>query len=123
MKACLIINDTDYIKHVAQNGGIKWSLNDLDSEDAGRTLDGVMHRARIATKHKFVITCVPINGEVLAEICSAIRAETFEAILVNPETNEEHVYTFYSSSVEGATAVDLGEETLWEGVTFPLIEV
>ena len=43
------INGTDILPYVAYQG-LKWQRNDLDSEGAGRTLDGIMHRARVSSK-------------------------------------------------------------------------
>ena len=50
------INNVDFSKYVA-SGGLKWSRNDIDSPNTGRTLDGLMHRGRVATKIRLDITC------------------------------------------------------------------
>ena len=42
----LIVNDVNMIPYLAHKG-IQWKRNDIDSSDAGRTLDGLMHRGRL----------------------------------------------------------------------------
>ena len=40
-----------------------WSLQDLSSEDSGRTLDGIMHKDIVAQKRKLVCKWVQWHGK------------------------------------------------------------
>ena len=70
----LKIGDVDILPYVAENG-IKWQRNDLDGENAGRTMDGTMHRSRVATKVRLDITCMPLKTEDAMKILNAIFPE------------------------------------------------
>lgn len=54
------IDGTDITPYMNWDG-LKYSTNDLDSEEAGRTLDGVMHRSRVATKVRWDVTTKKIT--------------------------------------------------------------
>ena len=58
----LTVNDVDMIPFIAYQG-LKWTRNDIDSPNSGRTLDGLMHRGRVATKIRLDITCRPLRAE------------------------------------------------------------
>ena len=51
---------TDITKGIAYQG-ITFSRNDVEAPDAGRTLDGIMHRSRVAIKEKIKIKTVPMH--------------------------------------------------------------
>lgn len=74
-----------------------WGLQDISSEDSGRTLDGVMHIDRIATKLKF--DCIwngPTQEEtsaILNLVCPNVFVDlTFD----DPITMTEKTKTFYT---------------------------
>lgn len=54
------INGTDITDYIAFSG-VKWSRNDVDGSNAGRTLSGLMVRDRVATKIRLDITCRPLK--------------------------------------------------------------
>ena len=56
---------------------ISWSENDLDSPDAGRTLDGKMHRGKVTSKNRADIKLLPLKAEVLGPILQVLRFEYF----------------------------------------------
>ena len=104
-----------YIKHK----GIKWTRNDLDGSNAGRTMDGVMHRERIASKIRLDITCLPLKSEDAALLLNAIYPEYVEVEYTDPMYG--HVYKTMYSNNNPATYIDTKTD-LWEGIAFPLIE-
>ena len=68
------IDGTDILKYVASDG-LKYTRSDLDGPNAGRTLDGVMHRDRVASKIRWDVTCHPLQEEDLAVVLSLIQPE------------------------------------------------
>lgn len=112
------INGTDMLPFIAQKG-IKWANNDIDGANAGRTMDGTMHRDRITSKVRLDITCLPLSSEDAATVLTTIAEEYVEVEYVDPM--QGHVFkTMYSNNLP-ATYIDTVTD-LWEGITFPLIE-
>lgn len=73
----LQINNLDITRKIAQ-GGFSLSENDLDSPNAGRTLDGLMHRGKVTEKNRADIKLVDIKASELEEILEILRSEYFE---------------------------------------------
>lgn len=117
------INGTDVLKWV-EKGGIKWQRNDVDGSKAGRTMDATMHRGRIAIKFRADIVCIDMNRADELELMNLILPE-----FVTVETNLHPLYEsvtaqFYSNNVPAVVQMvdpDSGE-SMWTGITFPLIE-
>lgn len=120
-RPCLIINSVDYITYVEMSG-IVWSCDDLDSDESGRTLDGLMHRYRVAQKRKVTINLKPMKTEDFAALSIAIAAEYVTATILDPKIGAQTTFTFYNSSISSATIFDDGVDCWWSGGTFSLIE-
>lgn len=114
----LRINGTDMMPYIRQKG-IKWSRNDLDGPNAGRTLDGIMHRDRIAGKVRLDITCMPLSSEGASVVLNAIYPEYFEVEYTDPMEGIV-TKTMYTNNIP-ATYIDTSTD-LWDGIVFPLIE-
>lgn len=120
-RPCLTIGAVDYITYVEMSG-IKWECNDLDSDESGRTLDGLMHRYRVAQKRKITVNLKPMKTEDFSALSTAIAAEYVTATILDPKAGAQTSFTFYSSSITGATIFDDGIDCWWSGGTFSLIE-
>lgn len=114
----LRVNGVDIMPYIEQKG-IKWTRNDLDGSNAGRTMDGLMHRERIASKVRLDITCIPLPSEDARILLTAIYPEYVEVEYVDPMYGPS-IKTMYSNN-NPATYIDTHTD-LWEGITFPLIE-
>ena len=114
----LKIDGVDITPYIEQKG-IKWQRNDPDGPNAGRTMDGVMHRERVATKVKLNVTCRPLKSEDAQVVLNAIYPEYVEVEYIDPMCGHS-VKTMYSNNPP-ATFIDTATD-LWEGITFPLIE-
>ena len=113
----LKIDGVDITPYIVQKG-IKWTRSDLDGDEAGRTMDGEMHRDRIGTVTRMDITCLPLSSEDAAVVLNAIYPEFFEVEYIDPM--EGHVTkTMYSNNVP-AIYIDVDTD-MWEGIAFPLI--
>lgn len=117
------VNGVDILRFIEQDG-IEWSRNDLESSNAGRTMDGTMHRGRVAIKYKANIKCLPLYRDDELILMNLILPE-----FVTVETNQHPLYAvhfarYYSNNVPSTVSTidpDTGE-SLWTGITFPLIE-
>lgn len=115
------INGVDMLPYVAHQG-IKWQRNDLDSEGSGRTLDGVMHRGRVASKIRLDITCRPLRSTEAQVVLNAIYPEFVSVRYTDPMSGEV-TKTMYANN-NPATHMLIQEDGTewWDGITFPLIE-
>lgn len=120
-RPCFVIDSTDYISYIRMDG-IKWECNDLDGEDSGRTLDGTMHRSRVAQKRKISVSLNPLKTEDFAIISAAIAAEYIDVKILDPKVGAQTTYTFYGASIKSATMADDGTDCYWSGGQFSLIE-
>lgn len=113
-------NITPFVKH----GGLTFSRNDVEAPDAGRTLDGLMHRGRVAVKERIDIQTIPLTRSQLSTLLTALYPESL-TVTVNPYplTNGSVTMTMYSNSVKTTHIIhrDNGEEV--QEVSFPLVEV
>lgn len=113
------VDITPYIKY----GGLTFSRNDVEAPDSGRTLDGVMHRARVAIKERMDIETIPLKKSQVATLQSLLYPETFQ-VRVNPypQTNASVTMTMYSNSVKTTHVIHRVNDDL-QSVSFPLVEV
>ena len=117
----LTIGSLDIVPFIAQ-GGVKWQRADIDAPDTGRTLDGKMHRGRVATKIRLDITCKPLKASDVQTLMTAILPEyvsvTYDDPLYGRVTksmySNNHPATFLLMQPDG--------DDLWSGITFPLVE-
>lgn len=103
--------------------GLKWQRNDLDSPDAGRTMDGVMHRARIASKVTLELTCRSLTTQEAKTVLQAIYPEFVTVVYEDPQEGTTVTKTMYSNN-NPATFMQLETDGTyrWTGISFPLIE-
>lgn len=114
------VNITPYIAYQ----GVTFSRNDVEAPDAGRTLDGIMHRGRVAIKEKIEIKTVPLTRAQTALIHGLLYPETIE-VRVNPypNTNASKTFTMYANNFKTSYIIhrENGEDI--QSMSFPLVEV
>lgn len=115
------INGKDILKYVAADG-LKYTRSDLDGPNAGRTLDGVMHRDRVASKIRWDITCKLLNEAELATVLSLIEPEFVTVTYTDLQTRQTVTKTMYSNNVPTSLAFAYNGGSWWTSLTFPLIE-
>ena len=117
----VIINNTD-ITDMIKFQGVSWSSNSVDAPNAGRSLDGIMHRKLLGFKNKYEIQCVPLTSTQKASLTNLLAHEW---LTVQIETNTgTSTHTMYPGATVKAGYLikrDSGLE-LWEGFAFSLIE-
>lgn len=112
------INGVDMLPYIVQNG-IKWQRNDIDGANAGRTMDGMMHRERVTSKVRLDVTCLPLSSQDASVVLGAIYPEYVEVEYMDPMEGLS-IRTMYSNNTP-ATYIDTATD-MWEGIAFPLIE-
>ena len=120
MKAIFKVGDKDFSRLI-QEGGIQWSRNDLDADDAGRNLNGLMYRKRIAVKRKLAVTCRRMDTASIMALNEALYPPFISVTYLDP-IDGVSTRTFYGSTVEVTTQVVMDDETYWDGTSFNLIE-
>ena len=117
----ILIDGVDITDWVEENG-IKWTRNDLDGPNAGRTLTGLMIRDRVAVKIKLQVTCKNLVGEDLQTLLNLIFP-----VYVNV-TYDDPLYgrvtkTMYSNNNAATLGhIDSSGNRRWNSISFPLIE-
>lgn len=120
MEAIFKIGDVDF-SHLIEESGLQWSRNDLDAERAGRNLNGIMQRKRVAVKRKLSISCLRMDTETITRLNTALYPQFISVTYLDP-LDGMTTRTFYGSTVEATTQIVIDGETYWEGTTFSLIE-
>lgn len=116
------LDAVDMIPYVAHDDGFKWQRNDIDSPDTGRTLDGLMHRGRVATKIRLDIKCRPLTAAELSVVLNAIYPEYVTVTYSDPMLGSV-TKTMYSNNNPAVHALKKPDGTeWWDGITFPLVE-
>ena len=109
------------LSYLAEDG-IKWTRFDVEAPDTGRTLDGVMHRGRVASKVRLDITCRPLKSAKAMAVLSAIKPEFVTVRYIDPQDGSV-TRTMYSNNIPTICAtVNPDGTAIWKGLTFPLIE-
>ena len=105
-----------------QEDGLRWTRFDVEAPDTGRTLDGRMHRGRVAVKIRLDVTCRPLTSAEAAVVLSAIAPEFVTAQYEDPMFGSV-TKTMYSNNIPALCATVYEDGTArWEGLEFPLIE-
>lgn len=115
------INGVNMLPYVAHRG-IKWQRNDLDGPTAGRTMDGVMHRARVATKVRLDITCRPLKTHEARIVLGAIQNEYVTVQITDPRDGLVTRTMYANNNPATHMLVEPDGTEWWDGITFPLIE-
>lgn len=118
----ITVNGTDITKYIKYQG-VSFSRQDIEAPDSGRTLDGLMHRGRVAIKEKIEISTVPLTKTEMSTILALIEPETF-SVTVNPypRTNASKTMTMYSNNVKMSYIIHRPNDDV-QSITFPLVEV
>lgn len=117
----VVIDGTDITPYIKYQG-VKWTRNDIDGPNAGRTLSGLMVRDRVATKIRLDITCRPITSDQLRILLNLIYPE-FVTVTYDDPMLGVVTKTMYSNnnSSEFLLLRKSGVEW-WHNISFPLVE-
>lgn len=103
--------------------GLTFSRNDVDAPDAGRSMDGLMHRGRVASKEKMNIQTVQLTRSQSAWLQTLLFPETIQVrVTPYPRTNAEHIMNMYSNNVKTTYVIRRANGEDLQSLSFPLIE-
>lgn len=119
----LIVNGLNMVPYIFREG-LKWQRSDVDGPGAGRQLDGNLRRDRIGEKIRLDVTCRPLTDEQQRTVLQAITPEKFLVTYTDPQKGERTNVEMYSNNYSTGYKIKRHNGTvLWEGCTFPLIEL
>ena len=115
------INGVDCMPYIDEEG-FYWGRNDVESPQAGRTMDAEMHRGRIAIKKRLDITCKPLTTQQTKVLLNLIKPEFVEVEYTDPMDGLV-ITSMYSNNVP-ATVMCINEDgsPVWKGIKFPLVQ-
>ena len=115
------VNNVNMLPFI-QEDGLRWTRFDVEAPDTGRTLDGVMHRGRVAVKISLDVTCRPLTSAEAAVVLNAIAPQYVTVRYADPMYGSV-TKTMYSNNIPTICATVYDDGTArWEGLEFPLIE-
>lgn len=99
----LRLNGIDIVRYIED---IKWSDNDLDGPGAGRTLDSMMHREKIASKHRADIKLIPVTSYEAQPVLSVLKNQYFtcQTDLI-PDYPNGSTMEMYNSTRSGSVSI------------------
>ena len=108
-----------YIKYQ----GIKYSRNDVDGSNAGRTIsNALMIRDRLATKAKWNIETIPITSDIAEMIESLLMPEFFMVRTDYGTPGVSNTYEVYSNNVNRTPVIWRDNGTYYVTLSFPIVE-
>lgn len=117
----LIINGIDYTRWI-DAGGYKVTRADSDGSNAGRTLDALMHRDRVATKYRLDVQLRSLWDEDAYTAMNGLLPEWVHVEYKNPYTGRIENATMYSNNNVATMDMVMNGHELWGFDAFPLIE-
>lgn len=103
--------------------GLTFSRNDVDAPDAGRTMDGTMHRGRVASKEKMEVKTVQLTRAQSSRLQTLLFPESIQVrVTPYPRTNSAHVMKMYSNNVKTTYVIHRQNGEDLQSLSFPLIE-
>lgn len=101
---------------------MKISIQDISSPDAGRTLDGVMHKDVVASKRTIDLT---FNGKRPDEVSSILKL--FEPVYVDisfhdPREGKVITKTFYTGDINAESKIWTVNNKIYSSISFSVIE-
>ena len=98
-----------------------WSLQDVSDPDAGRTLDGIMHKNRIAQKVKIQLEWHGVTEDVARQVLGMFNPEYFNVTYPDPMGGTS-TRTFYRGDA-GTDLYSWKFGGLYRSISFDIIEV
>lgn len=113
----------DLTPYIAYNG-LEYQLSDIDAPDAGRSMDGIMHRGKIADKDKWKIKFRPLKTEELSLILPLACNETMQCRYLSPRYGGIVIKNMYAGDRTASHCIEREDGTIiWKDLAFNLIEV
>ena len=118
-----VINNYDFSKIVPREG-MTIEENDIDSEESGRLLSGILRRDRIIILNKISINNIPeiYNTQKTTEILNKLRPMWVNVSFNSLSDNSIITRRFYCSRRGAVPVRNYNNDLLWKILPFNLIE-
>ena len=113
---------SDSVELLPLTQDVKWSLNDLDGPESGRTLDTKMWRDKLGEKVRFDFKLIPIRTSKLLAIMRILRHPFFECDTNIIPIDEPISVELYNSVRSGNIFIDTDKQIVHTNVTFNIIQ-
>ena len=91
------VDGVELISYILEDG-LTIQKFDIDAPDAGRTLDGLMHRNRVATKYKIQLDFRPLTASQLMTVERAFEPEFFTVQFYDPADGNVSIQMYKGDS-------------------------
>lgn len=104
--------------------GLTFSRNDVEAPDAGRSMDGLMHRGRVAVKEKMNVQTIQLTKAQVSTLQTLLYPQSFNVrVTPYPRTNAAHTMTMYTNNVKTTYVIHRANGEDLQSLSFPLIEM
>ena len=104
--------------------GLTFSLNSIDSPDAGRDMSGLFHRGMVAIKEKMNVQTVQLTKSQVASLFTFFVLDAFYVrVTPYPNTNAAKTIHVYTNNVKTTYVIHRQSGEDLQSLSFPLIEL
>ena len=102
-----------------------FKIEDLSSEQTGRTLDGVMHKDVVAVKDYYKCTWKTLSWEDIATLLNAINGKSrFEFTYADPRVPNRFITNTFYVGERTSPALNLNDpKHTWKDLTLKFIRI
>lgn len=117
----LMLNGLDITEDIEE---IKWSENDLDAPNSGRTLNGLMERGKVTSKRRADIKLRDLKAVRANQILSVLRNQYFICQTdLAPADGTDLIMQMYNSTRSGSVRiVNTDGKIIHKDISFNIIE-
>lgn len=99
-----------------------WGLQDVSDKAAGRTLDAIMHKNRIARKRKLSLIWAAPTPKEASDILAAFDPEYVKITYPDTRTGKNETKTFYTGDITSPMKIWVIGRKRYEFLSFDVIE-
>jgi len=102
---------------------LSWGLQDLSSQDSGRTLDGVMHKDLVAQKRKLECKWNNLTKQEASTLLRAVNSSIYLRITYpDPMSGRDETRTFYVGDRTAPFHMWTSGKQIFDSVSFNFVE-
>lgn len=116
------IGTTNIIQYIAEEG-LTFDTEDIDAPGSGRTLDGKMHRNRVATKKKITVRFRPLSGSEITTVRNLMNNQTFSVKYYDIDGSQVTKTMYKGTDTYNLALAFSSLDGLYRGYEVHLIEV
>lgn len=99
-----------------------WGLQDISSENAGRTMDTTMHKNRVGQKVTLGLSWSMVNPSESSSIVNAFNPEYVDVTYFDPLANDTVTKTFYTGDKSAPVQIWTANKKYYNKISFNIIE-